>query len=158
MSPQGANVTSRTARYLVVIYALERTEEPPVRTGRIARVVDRSPAATTEMIQRLAADGLVEHEPYAGVTLTEVGRAEAADLYETHVTLCRFFRDVLDIDDYAWEALSLAGVVDGEIASRLEGTILPPENSSSRPYRLLPSGDRSGPTNAEAQFDTSSGG
>lgn len=66
------------------------------------------------MIQRLADTGFVEHEPYTGVELTEMGRERAASLYETHETLCRFFRDVLDLNDYAQEALTLVGVVDGD--------------------------------------------
>ncbi|MGQ4557028.1 metal-dependent transcriptional regulator [Halobellus sp. GM3] len=149
-------MTGKTAQYLVVIYALEEMEGPPVRSGRIARLVDRSPSATTEMIQRLAENGLVEHEPYTGVELTEEGRERAAGLYETHVTFCRFFRDVLELDDYAREALLLAGVVDREIAKRLEGTILPPDDVRSKPIRLLPS-DHSNSADGEPQKDTSPG-
>lgn len=107
-------MTWPTAQYLVIIYALEQREESPIRTGRIAQLLGRSPSATTEMIQRLADAGFVEHEPYTGVELTEMGRERAASLYETHETLCRFFRDVLDLNDYAQEALTLVGVVDGD--------------------------------------------
>lgn len=136
-------MTGRTGRYLVVIYALEQADGPHVPTGRIARVVERSPAAATEMVQRLAGDGLVEYERYSGVQLTEPGRDRAADLFGTHQTLCRFFRDVLSLDDYAREALSLAGVVDPEIARRLETTVLPPSDTTPEPVTLLPTLERS---------------
>lgn len=125
-------MTGRTAQYLIVIYALEHAEGVPVPTGQVGRVLDRSPAAATEMIQRLADDELVEYERYYGVKLTTYERKQAADLFETHETFCRFFRDVPMLDDYANEALSLAGVVDPEIARRLETTILPPDDATSK--------------------------
>jgi len=132
-------MTDRTAQYLVIIYALEGREGAPVPTGRVAQVIDRSPPAVTEKMQRLAADALVIHEPYEGVELTETGRKQAADLYATHETLCRFFRDVLGLDDYTREALNVAGVVDTEIARRLETTVLRPDDTSSKPISPLPS-------------------
>jgi DtxR family Mn-dependent transcriptional regulator len=130
-------VTGQTAQYLVVIYGLEQRDGPPVPTGRIARVLDRSPSAATEMIQRLAENCLVEHEPYSGVELTAAGRERAADLYASHETLCRFFRDVLGLEEYAQEALTLAGVVDSDITHRLETTIIPRTEPQSGPLTPL---------------------
>lgn len=127
----------RTVQYLVVIYALEQAEGTPVPTGRIAGTLDRSPSATTEMMQRLAADNLVEYERYSGVQLTAEGQIRATELYETHETLCRFFRDILTIDDYAREALLLAGTVSPKIAHRLETTVLP-QTSLSKEITPLP--------------------
>lgn len=121
----------RVAQYLVVIYALERSDETPVATGRIAAELDRSPSTTTEMVQRLAADGLVEYEPYTGVQLTDSGREQARGLYETYRTLRRFFRDVLDIPEYDHEALALTGNVSPVVAQRLRQTIVPQTTNSS---------------------------
>lgn len=147
-------MTGRTAQYLIVIYALEHAEGAPVSTGRIGRVLDRSPAAATEMIQRLADDELVEYERYSGVSLTASGRDEAVDLFETHETFCRFFRDVLMLDNYAQEALSLAGVVDPEIARRLETTILPPDDTATK-SAIFSTLDLSTPTNGNGRTDPS---
>lgn len=122
---------SRSAQYLVAVYELEETEGAPIATGRLARAVDRSPSATTEMVQRLESEGLVEHEPYVGVSLTDAGRERARELHETHQTLCRFFRDVLDLDAYEREALELAGVVSPTVARRLKRTVVPADGPPS---------------------------
>lgn len=113
------------AQYLIVIYALEQSEGTPVPTGRIATELDRSPSAATEMIQRLEAEGFVEHEPYAGVHLTGPGRDRAQDLFESHQTLCRFFREVLELEEYEQEALELAGTVSSTVTQRLARTVVP---------------------------------
>lgn len=113
------------AQYLVVIYGLAQSKGVPVATGQIAQELERSPSATTEMIQRLEIDGFVEHEPYTGVYLTETGRERAQDLYESHQTLCRFFRDVLNLEEYEQEALELAGTVSPTVTQRLASTVIP---------------------------------
>jgi Mn-dependent DtxR family transcriptional regulator len=87
-------------------------------------MLDRSPSAATEMLQRLDERGLVAYEPYDGVTLTDEGRAEAAELYDRYRTLVRFFRDVLGVEDAQAEAMRLAGVVSTTVADRLGSTVL----------------------------------
>ena len=129
----------RTAQYLTVIYRLVREEGEPVPSGRVAETLDRSPAATTEMIQRLESEDLVEHEPYGGVRLTASGRERAAERYRTYETLRLFFRDVLELDACEREAFELVGAVSPTVAERLtetlletEGTELPPAGAGSR--------------------------
>lgn len=110
---------TRTAQYLLALYIAEHRSSPPVSSGRVAELVDRSPAATTEMLQRLEADGLVDFEPYHGVTLTAAGRERAAGLHETYVALSWFFRDVLDLDAHEREAMEMAGLLGSDVADRL---------------------------------------
>lgn len=110
-------------QYLLALYIAEHREEPPVSPGTVAELLDRSPATVTERFQRLAEEGLVEYEPYAGVTLTPEGRAAAAPLHETYVTVSWFFRVVLDLDAYEREAMELAGVVSPAVAERLAATL-----------------------------------
>ena len=110
---------TRTARYLLALYIAEHRSSPPVSSGRVAELVDRSPAAATEMLQRLEGDGLVDREPYRGVTLTDAGRERASDLHETYVALSWFFRDVLDLDAHEREAMEMAGLLSPEVADRL---------------------------------------
>ena len=119
MAHVGEPGSTRTARYLLALYIAEHRASPPISPGRIAETLDRSPAATTEMLQRLAADGLVAREPYEGATLTEAGRERAAELHETYVALSWFFRDVLDLDAYEREAMEMAGLVSPAVAERL---------------------------------------
>ncbi|WP_281193776.1 metal-dependent transcriptional regulator [Halorubrum sp. F4] len=110
---------TRTARYLLALYIAEHRSSPPIPSGRVAELVDRSPAAATEMLQRLETDGLVDLEPYRGATLTDAGRERAADLHEAYVALSWFFRDVLDLDAHEHEAMEMAGLLSAEVADRL---------------------------------------
>ena len=118
-------------QYLLAIYIAEHRQDPPVSFGVVADVLDRSPASVTEMCQRLDEQGLVAHEPYEGVTLTDEGRERAVDLHETYVTLSWFFRDVLELDDYEEEAMAMAGTVSADVTERLATALLsddPPQS------------------------------
>ena len=114
---------SGDSQYLLVVYLAEKRGATPVSPGTIADAVDRSPAATTEMLQRLDDRGLVAYEPYEGATLTPEGRDAAAELYDTYVTLSRFFETVLGLDDHETEAMELAGTVSPLVAERLAATL-----------------------------------
>lgn len=118
--------TTTAERYLLALGRLAAEDGEPVPTGRIAAAVDRSPSATTEALQRLEARDLLVHEPYAGVSLTARGRAEATALARRVDVLSRFFGDVLDVDDPEHEAVQVAGVVSDEVTARLDATLLPP--------------------------------
>ncbi|WP_415380369.1 metal-dependent transcriptional regulator [Halosimplex sp. TS25] len=111
-------------QYLLALYLAERELSPPIPPSRVAETLDRSPAATTEMLQRLETRGLVSLEPYEGATLTAEGRATAADLHDTYRTLARFCREVLGLDDYEAEARRLTGHVSPTVAERLSATLL----------------------------------
>lgn len=113
----------RTAEYLLAIYITQHRQEPPVSPGELAETLDRSPAAVTEMCQRLADRGLLTVEPYEGVTLTEAGRERATQVHETYVTVSWFFRDVLGLENYEQEAMEMAGLVSPTVAERLAGTL-----------------------------------
>ncbi|MFC6940564.1 metal-dependent transcriptional regulator [Salinirubellus sp. GCM10025818] len=118
---------TEASRYVLVLYVTERRGSPPVPPGEVAEAIGRSPAATTEMLQRLDDRGLVTYEPYEGATLTDEGRETAEELYETYGTLSRFFRDVLGLEDYREEAIQLTGTISPTVADRL-ASILPSED------------------------------
>jgi Mn-dependent DtxR family transcriptional regulator len=127
---------TNATRYLLVLYIAEQQQSAPIAPGYVAEALDRSPSATTEMFQRLADRGLVVYEPYEGATLTDQGRETASGLYDSYVTLSRFFRDVLDIDECEAEAMRMAGVVDSSVTDRLAETLLaddPDGGSASEP-------------------------
>lgn len=115
---------SGSSQYLLVVYLAEQRDSGPIPSGEIADAVDRSPAATTEMLQRLEDRGLVAHEPYEGATLTHEGRETAAELYETYTALCQFFCEVLELENYEKEAMQLAGTVSPDVAERLDSALL----------------------------------
>jgi len=112
------------SEYLLALYILEQRSSPPVSSGDLATFLDRSPAATTEMIQRLEAKDLVSYEPYEGASLTPSGCEQAEALHETYVTLSWFFRAVLDLDAYEREAMRMAGLVSPLVTDRLAETLM----------------------------------
>lgn len=123
---------TEASRYLLVVYLVEREASAPVAPGTVADAVDRSPSTATETLQRLDERGLVVHEPYEGATLTAAGRETAEELYETYLVLSRFFRDVLELDDYEDEAMRLAGNVSPVVAEQLATNLLGDADAPSR--------------------------
>ncbi|MCS7256351.1 MAG: metal-dependent transcriptional regulator [Thermomicrobium sp.] len=104
-----AAITHAMEDYLKVIYALER-EKGRVTTQAIAERLGVQSPSVTNMLKRLAALHLVEHQPYRGVRLTERGRGIALEVIRHHRLLELFLAEVLD---YPWEAVH-------EEADRLE--------------------------------------
>jgi DtxR family Mn-dependent transcriptional regulator len=127
------------AQYLLAIYIAENRQSPPVPFGTIAERVDRSPAAVTEMCQRLDDRGLVTYRPYGGVTLTDSGRETATDLHQRYVTLSWFFREVLELTDHETEAMDIARMISTDVTERLATTLLAAETPPD------PSGDDRAP-------------
>lgn len=69
--------------YLETIYVLTEAGGK-ARTNDVAQGWGVAASSATEMIQRLAADGYLDHEPYRGVALTEKGHALATRIVRKH--------------------------------------------------------------------------
>jgi DtxR family transcriptional regulator, Mn-dependent transcriptional regulator len=70
--------------YAKAIYALERRDSEPVSTNALAERLGVTPASASGMVKRLGELGLVEHQPYRGVSLTEGGRRVALEVMRHH--------------------------------------------------------------------------
>jgi DtxR family Mn-dependent transcriptional regulator len=70
--------------YAKAIYALERRDSEPVSTNALAERLGVTPASASGMVKRLDELGLVEHQPYRGVSLTEDGRRVALEVMRHH--------------------------------------------------------------------------
>ena len=85
-----------TEEYLECVYDL-------TNRGRLARNTDIAacmgvaPASATEMVQRLAAEGLLEYEKYKGATLTDKGLGIAKRLKRKHRIIESFLVNVLGL-------------------------------------------------------------
>ena len=66
--------------YAKAIYALERRDGEAVSTNALADRLGVTAASASGMVKRLGEFGLVEHEPYRGVSLTEDGRRVALEV------------------------------------------------------------------------------
>jgi DtxR family Mn-dependent transcriptional regulator len=105
--------------YLRAIYLLGQVRNGRVGTGAVADHLGVTHPTATDMIGKLAEAGLVDHEKYAGVELTDRGRERALDALETYCTVQRFLSEVLGVEEYRTEAAAIESVVDGEVADRL---------------------------------------
>lgn len=106
-------------QHLLVIAVLSEETDGSVLTGDIATLMDCSPAAATEMVQRLDSDGLVTHRPYGGVELTNEGKEEIEGRYETYVAISRFFEHELGLTECDREAIAWAVTISPDVAERL---------------------------------------
>jgi Mn-dependent DtxR family transcriptional regulator len=73
-----------------ILYLIQ--EKGYARAVDISKNLAISQASVTNMLQRLNAEGLVNHEKYRGTTLTEDGQRIALAIIERHQTLTRFLR------------------------------------------------------------------
>lgn len=110
-------------RYLRAVYLIQVATNEPAGTGAIADRLDVSPASANEMVGKLQAEGLANHEKYEGVTLTDAGIERARESVETYCIIERFLLSVLEIDTYRKEAGQLEGVIDATVAERLDTII-----------------------------------
>lgn len=108
------------SQHLLAIYILNEETDDAAVTGDIATLMDCSPAAATEMIQRLDSDGLVTYQPYVGVELTDDGTDEVEELYEAYVAISRFFEHELGLEEWQQKAIEWAVTISPAVAKRLD--------------------------------------
>lgn len=111
---------STEKKYLKAIYLIQQIEDGPAATGAVADVLDVSPASANEMIGKLEAEELVDHEKYEGVTLTDEGITSARTALETYCIIERFLVSVLAVESFRVEARQLESVIDDTVAERLD--------------------------------------
>ena len=89
-------ITQQMEEYLEAIGKLEERGEP-VTTSALARECGVAPPTVTEMLHRLAEQGLINHEPRRSVGLTDTGRNEARSVIRRHRLWERFLHDALGL-------------------------------------------------------------
>jgi DtxR family transcriptional regulator, Mn-dependent transcriptional regulator len=124
-------VSAAVEDYVKAIYMLETSGEA-ASTNALAARLDVTPAAVSGMLRKLAALGLVEHEPYHGAHLTERGRLVALEVIRHHRLLELFLVESLGMgwDEVHAEAEVLEHVLSEEleelIAAKLGNPTLDP--------------------------------
>jgi DtxR family Mn-dependent transcriptional regulator len=106
--------------YLEAIYSFNERGEL-AKNQDIAERLGVSPPSVTEMIKKLADEGLVIHESYKGVLLTGKGMAEAQKVARKHRLLERFLHDGLGLanDKVHSEACKMEHALGDEAAAAL---------------------------------------
>src|SRR5665213_2195169 len=110
--------------YLKALYHLHG-DQRPVPTRDLAQRLGISSPSVSEMVSRLTAQGLVEHDRYRGQQLTREGRKVAVELVRHHRLLEMFLVQVLG---YHWDEVH-------DEAERLEHVMS--ERMEQRIFELL---------------------
>jgi DtxR family transcriptional regulator, Mn-dependent transcriptional regulator len=107
--------------YLKSAYKLQTAHER-VTIGALARDQDVSPASASAMVKKLAALGLLQHEPYGGALLTEAGERVALEVIRHHRLLELYLAETLGVhvDDVHDEADRLEHVISEELEARID--------------------------------------
>lgn len=117
-------ITRSQEDYLKALYQLGGADKP-VPTRELARRLGISSPSVSEMVARLSAQGMVEHDRYRGQLLTREGRKVALELVRHHRLLEMFLVQILG---YSWDEVH-------EEAERLEHVIS--ERMEERIFELL---------------------
>jgi DtxR family Mn-dependent transcriptional regulator len=106
------SLTRSAEDYLKTIYRLT-LGGTLAGTTELALALDLAPASVSGMVKRLAEQGLVDHEPYRGVTLSAEGRRVALRMVRRHRMIEAYLVGFLG---YTWDTVH-------EEAERLEHAV-----------------------------------
>lgn len=122
-------LTGPVEDYLKTIYELE-ARSGAAATSEIAARLSLTPASVTGMVRRLARQGLLTHEPYRGVRLTELGRRNALRILRRHRILETYLSQVLGFpwDEVHEEAERLEHAASDALIERMAAALEHPES------------------------------
>jgi DtxR family Mn-dependent transcriptional regulator len=115
--------------YLKAVYALETRLQGTVSTNALAERLGVTSGSVSAMLRRLADMGLVSHERYHGVVLTDEGRRIALRTLRNHRLIELLLVELLDVP---WElvdreAEQLEHALSDELAERIAAKLGNPE-------------------------------
>jgi DtxR family transcriptional regulator, Mn-dependent transcriptional regulator len=123
-------VLSRSVEdYLKAIYGLSG-HGGSASTSSIAEALDVQPASVTGMIKRMAEAELLEHVPYRGVQLTDLGEREALGVLRRHRIIESYLCERLGYpwDDVHDEAERLEHAASDELVERMAAALEHPSH------------------------------
>jgi DtxR family Mn-dependent transcriptional regulator len=107
--------------YAKAVYALEARGRGAVSTNDLAERLGVTPGSASAMVRKLSEVGLVEHEPYHGVRLTQKGRRVALEVLRHHRLIELFLAEELGMP---WDRVHAeAEVLEHAISEDLEQLI-----------------------------------
>jgi DtxR family transcriptional regulator, Mn-dependent transcriptional regulator len=120
----GPALTDAIQDYLKEIYKLQEGDGR-VSVTALAREQRVAPGSASEMVKKLAALQLVDHEPYRGVRLTPAGERVAVEVIRHHRLLELYLAETLGlhVDDVHAEADRLEHVISEELEARIDKSL-----------------------------------
>src|SRR6476659_6870676 len=117
---EAGDLTVAVQDYAKAIYTLE-SRDGAASTTELAALLEVRPASVSGMLRKLSALGLVEHEPYHGVRLTERGRKVALEVIRHHRLVELFLVESLGM---TWDEVHAeAEVLENALSEELEELI-----------------------------------
>lgn len=112
-----SDLSASSQDYLKVIWSLSEWSEEPVMASAVAERVGVRLSTVSDAVKRLAAQNLVESQPYGAITLTEQGREAALTMIRRHRLLETFLVQTLG---YSWDEVhSEAEVLEHAVSDLL---------------------------------------
>ncbi|MHC2998408.1 metal-dependent transcriptional regulator [Microbacterium sp. HJ5] len=103
--------------YLKTIYHHTEWQDDRITPSQLAAELGLAPSSVTEMVQKLAAQGLVTHRPYGPIALSEAGERRAAAIIRRHRLIETW---LVGEFGYAWDEVhDEAEVLEHAISDRL---------------------------------------
>jgi DtxR family Mn-dependent transcriptional regulator len=103
--------------YVKVVYAHTEWQPEPITPSVLAQRLGLAASSVTEMVKKLAAQGLVDHVPYGAVTLTPDGAALALRMVRRHRLIETW---LVESFDYTWDEVhDEAEVLEHALSDRL---------------------------------------
>ncbi|WP_375386411.1 metal-dependent transcriptional regulator [uncultured Microbacterium sp.] len=103
--------------YLKTIYHHTEWQSEHITPSQLALELGLAPSSVTEMVQKLAAQGLVTHRPYGPVSLTPAGERRAAEVVRRHRLIETW---LVQEYGYAWDEVhDEAEVLEHTVSDRL---------------------------------------
>ncbi|ACV09218.1 metal-dependent transcriptional regulator [Jonesia denitrificans] len=93
-------LTSVAQDYIKVVWGLQEWSDAPVTTKDLAERLGVGPSTVSETVRRLVSQGLLDHERYGAIHLTEQGRRHALDMVRRHRLIETFLVQHLG---YTWD-------------------------------------------------------
>ncbi|GAB4099783.1 metal-dependent transcriptional regulator [Sinomonas halotolerans] len=92
--------SSSTEDYVKVIYSFTEWQDKPITSSQLAARLGVANSSVSEMVRKLKDQGLVDHQPYGAVRLTDAGRELALRMVRRHRLLETFLVNELG---YRWD-------------------------------------------------------
>jgi len=143
-------ITPVAQDYLKAIWSATEWGDAPLSTNSLAARMGTTAPNVTETVKRLAAQGLVEYQPYKPVTLTGKGREHAIAMVRRHRLLESFLAASLG---YSWdevhaEAERLEHAASDELIERIDQMLGRPTRDPHGDPIPTPEGQRAQPAHA----------
>jgi DtxR family Mn-dependent transcriptional regulator len=103
--------------YLKTIYSHTEWQTEPITPTQLATRLGLAPSSVTQMVKKLSAAGLVDHQPYGPITLSALGEARALVMVRRHRLIETW---LVQAHGYGWDDVhDEAEVLEHALSDRL---------------------------------------